>query len=102
MNFRELQEHSKELIESQGWEDRSPERRLTFAVQELGEISKEVLGLIYHQDEEEEKLNARRLALGMEIYDLIWNLCDLANLMNVDLQEAAEKKMQINRSRSWR
>lgn len=30
------------------------------------------------------------------------NFRELQELIDVDLQEAAEKKMQINRTRSWR
>jgi NTP pyrophosphatase (non-canonical NTP hydrolase) len=38
----------------------------------------------------------------MEIYDVIWNLLDLAELAGVDLEEAFRKKAGLNEGREWR
>jgi hypothetical protein len=40
-------------------------------------------------------------SLGMEIYDAMWNLCDLADLADVNLERASEKKADLNVSREW-
>jgi NTP pyrophosphatase (non-canonical NTP hydrolase) len=37
----------------------------------------------------------------MEIYDVVWNLFDLADLAGVDLEEAFARKVDLNRSREW-
>ncbi|EJQ94913.1 hypothetical protein II1_02454 [Bacillus cereus MC118] len=35
------------------------------------------------------------------MFDLIWNVCDLANKLEIDLDEAFQEKMEINRDRVW-
>ena len=37
----------------------------------------------------------------MEIYDVFWNLCDLAEISGVDLEGAFAEKTKRNRQRSW-
>ena len=37
----------------------------------------------------------------MEIYDVFWNLCDLANLVGINLEEAFAQKVEVNRHRTW-
>ena len=49
---------------------------------------------------EDEKGRARE-DLGMEIYDVFWNLYDLAEISGVDLEDAFAEKAKLNRERSW-
>ncbi len=37
----------------------------------------------------------------MEIYDVMWNLCDLADMAGVDLERAFVKKADFNVGREW-
>lgn len=37
----------------------------------------------------------------MEIHDVFWNLCDLAEISGVDLEGAFAEKAKRNRQRSW-
>lgn len=39
--------------------------------------------------------------LALEMYDVIWNLFDLANMVGIDLETAFAKKIETNRSRKW-
>ncbi|CAG7652200.1 hypothetical protein PAESOLCIP111_06480 [Paenibacillus solanacearum] len=39
--------------------------------------------------------------IGFEIFDVVWNIFDIANKFNIDLEEAFKKKMEINNQRSW-
>ncbi len=39
--------------------------------------------------------------LGMEIYDAIWNLCDLTDLAGIDLERASATKAEPDVSREW-
>jgi NTP pyrophosphatase (non-canonical NTP hydrolase) len=41
-------------------------------------------------------------SLGMEIYDVNWNLLDLAEMAGVDLEETFRKKASLNQGREWR
>ena len=102
MTIKELQEHVKELREAQGWHDTSLERRTMFLVTELGEVMQETLKLVeVYSKHKEADLEHIRDNLGMEIYDVMWNLCDLANLAGIDLEAAFAKKVALNRNRRW-
>ena len=50
-------------------------------------------------NEAREAIKAR---LGLEIYDLIWNAVDLANLLDIDLEAAFEEKIAFNAKREWK
>jgi NTP pyrophosphatase (non-canonical NTP hydrolase) len=103
MTIKELQDHVKELRESQGWHDTSLEHRTLFLVTELGEVVQETLKLVELQAKHREAdLKDIRDHLGMEIFDVMWNLVDLANLAGIDLEAAFTKKIDLNRNRQWK
>ncbi|MDN5856337.1 MAG: MazG-like family protein [Actinomycetia bacterium] len=66
---------------------------------EVGEVADAVLALC---EAGEEDINAARTALGHEIFDVIWNLCALANATGVDVEDAACEKVALNADREWR
>lgn len=102
MHIQDLQAQAKELREAQGWTDSSLERRSMFLVTEVGEVVQETLRLTEALGKQPEAdLQRIRDNLGMEIYDVVWNLCDLANLAGIDLDAAFAMKAAINRSREW-
>jgi NTP pyrophosphatase (non-canonical NTP hydrolase) len=35
------------------------------------------------------------------MYDIVWNIIDLANKLNINLENAFEKKIEINKHRTW-
>ena len=39
--------------------------------------------------------------IGLEIYDIVWNLCDLANQLDIDLESAFAEKAKDNETRVW-
>lgn len=99
MNIKDLQEQVNELKSKQNWYGHTLEHRAMFLVTEIGEVIEEVLKLSStYKDVDKDEARER---LGMEIYDVIWNLCDLANIAGIDLETAFEKKMVINRDREW-
>jgi NTP pyrophosphatase (non-canonical NTP hydrolase) len=99
MLIAQLQEHVKELSKAQGWADRTPEQRALYLVTEVGELVREVLALADAQDDADAVAAKERL--GLEMYDVIWNLVDLANIVGVDLESAFARKIEINRDRQW-
>ena len=73
---------------------------------EVGEVAEEVLrpsrkGNADVGTTEAEGVEAARQRLGEEIYDVGWNLLDLADLAGVDLEDAFEKKARRNEGREW-
>jgi NTP pyrophosphatase (non-canonical NTP hydrolase) len=100
MTIKELQEHAKEL--AQRLPEITLEQRALFLVTEVGEAAREVLKLSgaysAHKNEHIETIKER---LGMELYDVIWNICDLANRAGIDLEQAFATKIEINKHRTW-
>lgn len=93
MNIKGLQEQANELRNMQNWGGTTLEQRAMFLVTEVGEVIEEVLKLSSaYKDVDKDEVKER---LGMEIYDVIWNLCDLANIVGIDLEAAFEKKTVI-------
>ena len=86
--------------------DVTPEQRLAYPTSEVGEVADEVLRLSRNGDAGvgtmgAEGVAATREKLGEEIYDVVWNLLDLADLAGVDLEDAFEKKARRNEGREW-
>ncbi|REE69545.1 NTP pyrophosphatase (non-canonical NTP hydrolase) [Paenibacillus taihuensis] len=95
MNIAELQHYVREFSKAKDFDKSTIEQRMLYLMTEVGELSKEVLSVSFHPDRE------RSENLGHEMFDVVWNLMDLANKLGVDLNEAFEAKMAINDKRSW-
>lgn len=68
---------------------------MLYLTSEVGEVAEEVLRIV------ENHHLASKEKLGLEIYDVIWNLLELANQLDIDVEEAARKKIEINKDRVW-
>ena len=95
--IKELQEHAKEL--AQLLPENTAEQRMLFLITEVGEVAREVLRLSRAADQA--KTDAIKADLGMEMYDVIWNICDLANMLDIDLEAAFAAKIEFNKTRKW-
>jgi NTP pyrophosphatase (non-canonical NTP hydrolase) len=84
------------LVARHGWES-TPRRRMAMLLGEAIELAEEVLQLPAHGDGDKESLQR----VGHEMYDVLWNLCDLARLTGIDLAQAAADKRRINEHRTW-
>src|SRR5690348_12941087 len=99
MTIRELQDQVRELKAIQGWDNTTLRERLRFLRGEIDELSTEVL-LLADLDAPGDRATVQT-RLGHEIYDVLWNLCDLADLAGIDLEAALAEKHAINRQRRW-
>ena len=99
MTIQELQAQVRELKTAQGWEDTTLEERLGYLLGEIEELRTEVLLLAGREDATDRA--AARVRLGHEIYDVLWNLCDLDHLAGIDLEAALAEKHAINQQRRW-
>jgi NTP pyrophosphatase (non-canonical NTP hydrolase) len=84
------------LVARHGWES-TPRRRMAMLLGEAVELADEVLQLPA-DGAGDQKLLQR---LGHEMYDVLWNLCDLARVTGIDLVQAAAEKRLINEHRTW-
>ena len=105
MTIEELQQQVRQLKGAKGF-DVGLEQRFGYLMSEVGEVATEVLKLSRDGNKDVGKMSAAEIEtvrenLGMEIYDVMWNLCDLADMAGVDLEEAFAKKAGLNEGRVW-
>ena len=87
MRISEIQKHAKDLCKKNDWNDRSVDQSFRF-ISEIGELSNELIRL-NQQDQDMDKL---KKTIGHEMFDVIWNICDLANLLDIDLEKCSREK----------
>ncbi|MNC73916.1 MazG nucleotide pyrophosphohydrolase domain protein [compost metagenome] len=68
---------------------------MLYLMTEVGELSQEVLSVSFHPDAEKKE------NLGYEMYDVVWNIFDLANKLDINLEDAFNRKKEINDNRNW-
>jgi NTP pyrophosphatase (non-canonical NTP hydrolase) len=95
MNAAEFQEYVRKFSELKGFDTSTIEQRMLYLMTEVGELAKEVLSVSFHPDAE------RKANLGYEMYDVVWNIFDLANKLDIDLTGAFSEKKEINDRRNW-
>lgn len=95
MNTAQFQEYVREYSKEKGFETSSIEQRMLYLMTEVGELSKEVLEVSF------DPVGEKKENLGFEMYDVVWNIFDLANKLGIDLDQAFTKKMEINEKRTW-
>ncbi|HDR8064221.1 MazG nucleotide pyrophosphohydrolase domain-containing protein [Bacillus thuringiensis] len=93
MNIVEFQRYVSNFSKEKGFQDTTIEERIMYAMTELGELAEVIL--------KRDKMQDAKKEIGLEIFDVIWNVCDLANKLNIDLEKAFEEKMKINKNREW-
>jgi NTP pyrophosphatase (non-canonical NTP hydrolase) len=99
MQISEMQKHINEFSIAKGFDKSTIEQRALFLTTEVGEMVRELLHISYHPDHEHIEVIKDRL--GLEMYDIVWNICELANKLNIDLEKSFTKKMEINQKRTW-
>lgn len=107
LTVAELRRQVGSLKETKGF-DIDLEQRLAFLMSEVGEIAGEVLKLSRDGKRDFGRMDAAereavKERLGMEIYDAVWNLLDLAEMAGIaDLEGMFRKKASLNERREWR
>ncbi|MCM3201807.1 MazG-like family protein [Bacillus cereus] len=99
MKISELQRNVREFSKNKGFEHATIEERTLFLVTEIGEVAQEVLKISSKHDAD--NINEIKEHLSFEIYDAVWNLFDLANKLDIDLEDSFRKKSEINKDRRW-
>ncbi|MBO1581508.1 MazG nucleotide pyrophosphohydrolase domain-containing protein [Bacillus sp. XF8] len=93
MNLSEFQQYVSNFSKEKGFADTTIEKRTMYLMAELGELTE---AIVKRNDDK----NAKK-EIGLEMFDVIWNVCDLANKLEIDLGKAFQEKMEINRDREW-
>ena len=105
LSITELQRQVRNLTAAKGF-DITLEQRLAYLMAEVGEVASEVLKLSRDGNHDVGKMDSTETEVvvenvGMEIYDVVWNLLDLAEILGVDLEETFDKKARLNEDREW-
>jgi len=80
--LRDVQQHALHL-HAGGWCDARAEQHRLFLIEELAEIAQEL-----------QSTGVAAAEAVDSLLDVVWNACDLANLLNLDLAEAADRRIQ--------
>lgn len=105
LSLADLRAQVRRLKDAKGF-DITLDQRLAYLTAEVGEIAAEVLKLSRDGNRDVGRMDAAEReavveALGMEIYDAVWNLLDLADMAGVDVEAAFRKKANLNEGREW-
>jgi len=105
MNFKEIKNFSKKEIERLNAHFPFPDKekgtfaRMTKIMEELGELCEAILS--YYSLQRKDKEKASKQDVEKELADTIIVLFLLAEQMNIDIEKALEKKMEIIRNRKY-
>jgi NTP pyrophosphatase (non-canonical NTP hydrolase) len=94
--LRQVMSDVEDLVARHGWRT-TPRRRMAYLLGETVELAEEVLQLPASGPGDDALLHK----IGSEIYDVLWNACDLARLTGIDLARAAAGKRRVNQNRTW-
>ena len=95
MKISEIQKHAEDLCRKNGWLDRTADQRFRYLISEIGELSNDLIKLNQSVTKSEEL----KRKIAHEMYDVIWNICDLANLLEIDLEKFSIEKNHLNNQR---
>lgn len=101
LTLQDVINHVRALHERQGWPKRSPEQRALYLVSEIGELASALIEFA-RAEQDNETLEGKREAVGDEMSDIIWNVCDLAEILSIDLESAILTKQKRMLGRTWR
>jgi len=97
MRISEIQKHAADLCAKNDWIDRSVDQRFRYLISEIGELSIELIRL----NQKNSNLDELKRRIGHEMFDVIWNICDLANLLDIDLEKCSNDKRDLNNQREF-
>ncbi len=84
MNIVEFQRYVLNFSKEKGFQDITIEERAMYIMAELGELAEVIL--------KRDKIQDSKREIGLEMFDVIWNVCDLANKLEIDLEKVFEEK----------
>lgn len=94
----DLQRYMAEVCAERGWTNDSPAEKFLLFMEEIGELAK---AMRRAQGLYQEAARPTRLALEEEFADVLSYVLDLANLFQIDLEQAFRAKEEVNATRTW-
>ena|ERR1700712_2816119 len=94
----DYQTYIKTICEERGWDERTDIEKMLFLTEEVGEVAKEIrkhAGIYGYKTPETTD------GLGEELVDVLNYILDIANVYNIDLTHAFQRKWETNSTRIW-
>lgn len=98
-SVRDLQEYTKNMIKTRGFDNETPQDIMLLLTEELGELAKEVRKSTHIKLDSNQ---SRTQNLDKEIADVFNYILALCVTTNIDLFEAFKGKEEINFNREWK
>lgn len=98
-SLADLQKYQKAICEERGWDEAAPTETFLLFTEEVGELAKAIRYQLRLFTESGKSLSPD--ALQDEFADVLGYLLELANVFEVDLSEAYQRKEEINQQRDW-
>lgn len=89
MDLKEIQNKIKQLEKKKSWIN-SPDAKVTFLIEELGEVAKWV-----RKSRRKRLTKKQKEELNLEFADVLQHLISLANSFGIDLEEGLRKKKKL-------
>lgn len=99
MNLKTIQDYAQTLATQQGWDKETIQTRLHYLKSEIIEATEEINNVESATSTEEQQKHQENL--GLELFDILWNVAEIANRYGVDLEQASQQKISINNQRSF-
>lgn len=98
-SVRDLQEYTKNMIKTRGFDNETPQDILLLLTEEVGELAKEIRKSTHIKLDSNQ---SRTQNLDKEIADVFNYILALCVATDVDLFEAFKGKEEINFNREWK
>lgn len=95
----DFQEYIKQVGIERGWNKNDQLQIFLLFMEEVGELAKAIRNRMGLYTEKNKKIKENELEY--EFADVFNYFIDLANIMNVDLEDAIRKKEELNAKRIW-
>lgn len=92
--LNEIQIEAQQSRKRNGWPQLTPEQRFVYLVEEIGEVARAL-------QDGRDGMTPSTEAVAEELYDVVWNACDLTSILGINLDTAAVRKAATNRYRTW-
>lgn len=100
LTLAELQDYVRFSVRQRGFENETIKDVLILFIEEIGELARAIRNLSGLKVSRKH-LDSHR-ALRQELADCLMYLLDIANLANMDLEDALREKQRVNSRRKWR
>ena len=104
VSLKEWQSYTKDLVQARGWDKASDLEVFLLLSEEVGELAKAFRRhreLFIQSNKSRPGSTETKNELASEMADVLSYLLDLAQRMDIDLEEALINKEEYNRKRSW-